>query len=100
MLADAPYHAGRWALERRVMDQAEVLPAGTHPRVVVTPRQAEPTALDDWYARRGESENWIKDVKTAITADRLGCQRCLANQVRRLFQAAAYWLLASTLRPK
>jgi hypothetical protein len=49
--------------------------------------------LYDFYVRRGESENWIKDFKLALKADRLSCCRFLANQFRLLLHAAAYWLL-------
>jgi hypothetical protein len=42
-------------------------------------------------------ENWIKDFKLALKADRLSCHRFLANQFRLLLHAAAYWLL-DTLR--
>ncbi len=47
--------------------------------------------------RRAESENWIKDLKLALKADRLSCHRFIANQFRLLLHAAAYWLL-DTLR--
>jgi hypothetical protein len=50
---------------------------------------------------RGEIENRIKDfkvhLKVHLKADRLSCQRFLANQFRLLLHAAAYWLL-DTLR--
>ena len=48
---------------------------------------------------RGQSENWIKDFKNALKADRLSCHRFLANQFRLLLHAAACWLL-DTLRRK
>lgn len=99
LLAEARYQAGSWAVERRVVYKAEVLAKGSTTRFVVTTRAAEPTALYDWYVLRGESENWIKDFKNAIQADRLSCHRFLANQFRLLLHAAAYWLL-DTLRSK
>jgi Transposase DDE domain group 1 len=48
---------------------------------------------------QGETENWIKDLKVALKADRLSCHRFLANQFRLLLHAAAYWLM-DTLRRK
>jgi Transposase DDE domain group 1 len=39
---------------------------------------------------QGETENWIKDLKVALKADRLSCHRFLANQFRLLLHAAAY----------
>lgn len=99
LLADGRYQAGRWEGERRVVYKAEVLAEGTNTRFVVTTRQTEPTELYDWYVDRGASENWIKDFKNALKADRLSCHRFLANQFRLFLHAAAYWLL-DTLRRK
>ena len=49
--------------------------------------------------KRAESENWIKDFKLHLKADRLSCSRFVANQFRLLLHACAYWLL-DTLRRK
>ncbi len=65
---------------------------------MVTSRSDEPQRLYNWYVRRGESENRIKDFKVALKADRLSCQRFLANQFRLLLHAAAYWLLDALRR--
>ena len=70
---------------------------GTNTRFVVTSKDDEPKSLYDWYVDRGTSENWIKDYKLGLKADRLSCHRFLANQFRLLLHAAAYWLL-DTLR--
>ncbi len=59
----------------------------------MTTRPDEPLALYDWYVDRGEPENWIKDFKNALAADRLSCHRFWANAFRLLLHAAAYWLL-------
>jgi hypothetical protein len=73
---------------------------GTNTRFVVSTRQTiNPTELYDWYVGRGESENWIKELKVHLKADRLSCSRFVANQFRLLLHAAAYWLLL-TLRRK
>jgi hypothetical protein len=48
---------------------------GTNRRFVVTRRDDKPKALYEFYARRGESENWIKDFKLHMKADRLSCPR-------------------------
>ncbi len=66
---------------------------------MVTSCSDEPERLYNWYVRRGESENRIKDFKLVLKADRLSCCRFLANQFRLLLHAAAYWLL-DTLRRK
>ena len=67
-------------------------------RFVVTSRYDEPKQLYDWYVRRGECENSIKDYKRYCKADRLSCHRFIANQLRLLLHAAAYWLLDSLRR--
>ena len=76
-----------------------MLQKGTNTRFVVSSRSEEPERLYDWYVRRGESENRIKDFKVALKGDRLSCHRFFANQFRLLLHAAAYWLL-DTLRRK
>ena len=42
---------------------------------------------------RGRCENWIKDFKNALQADRLSCSRFAANFLRLLLHAAAYRLM-------
>ena len=97
LLDDTAYQAGSWPHPRRVIIKAEALAKGTTTRFVVTTRTDAPEALYGWYTDRGETENWIKDLKTACFADRLSCHRFLANQVRLLLHGAAYVLL-DTLR--
>ncbi len=97
LLGETRYQADSWPVARRVVMKAEVLPRGTNTRFVVTTRTDDPTTVYDWYVDRGESENWIKDLKRGCFADRLSCHRFWANQFRLLLHAAAYWLL-DTLR--
>ena len=97
LLTEAVYQADSWPHPRRVVIKAEALAKGTNTRFVVTTRDDPPDALYAWYADRGETENWIKDLKTACFADRLSCHRFLANQVRLVLHGAAYVLL-DTLR--
>lgn len=97
LVGETPYQAGSWAHRRRVIIKAEILPPGPNIRFVVTNRPETPETLYDAYVDRGETENWIKDLKRACFADRLSCHRFLANQVRLLLHAAAYTLL-HTLR--
>src|SRR4029079_13123872 len=73
--------------------KAEVLEKGPNTRFVVTTRPDEPLAVYDRYVGRGEPENWIKDLKNALRADRLSDHRFWANAFRLLLHAAAYWLL-------
>jgi hypothetical protein len=97
LLGETSYQAESWPEARRVVMKAEVLPKGPNTRFVVTTRTEAPEQVYDWYTDRGESENWIKDLKVGCFADRLSCHRFWANQFRLLLHAAAYWLL-DTLR--
>lgn len=97
LLDETSYQADSWPHPRRVVMKAEILPKGPNTRFVVTTRTDDPTTVYDWYVDRGETENWIKDLKNGCFADRLSCHRFWANQFRLLLHAAAYWLL-DTLR--
>ena len=97
LVDDADYQAGSWAYPRRVVIKSEILAPGPNTRFVVTTSAAPPEQVYDAYVDRGQTENWIKDLKRACFADRLSCHRFLANQVRLLLHAAAYTLL-HTLR--
>jgi hypothetical protein len=87
------YQADSWPHARRVVFKAEILLKGPNTRFVVTTRTDDPLAVYDRYVDRGESENWIKDFKNALAADRLSDHRFWANAFRLLLHAAAYWLL-------
>ncbi len=97
LAGEGVYQAQSWPHPRRVIYKAEALAKGPNTRFVITTRPDLPLALYDWYVRRGEAEQWIKDFKLACFADRLSCHRFVANQFRLLLHAAAYWLL-DTLR--
>lgn len=98
LLGATMYQAGSWLHPRRVVMKAEVLAKGTNTRFVVTTRTDDPQSCYDWYVARGQTENWIKDLKRGCFADRLSCHRFWANQVRLLLHAAAYWLLDTVRR--
>jgi hypothetical protein len=97
LLAATDYQAGSWPHTRRVIIKAESLAKGPNTRFVVTTRREPPLAVYDWYVQRGQPENWLKDLKNALQADRLSDHRFWANAFRLLLHAAAYWLL-DTLR--
>ena len=98
LVGEGLYAAESWSRARRVVFKAEELAKGSNLRFVVTSRSdPQPLALYNGYVRRGEAEQWIKDLKDACFADRLSCHRFWANQFRLLLHAAAYWLL-DTLR--
>jgi hypothetical protein len=91
------HQAGTWAHPRRVVYKAEVLAKGPNTRFVVTNRTPAPLEIYDHYVDRGTMENYIKDFKNALAADRLSDHRFWANAFRLVLHAAAYWLL-DTLR--
>ena len=93
LAGEANYQADSWPHARRVVFKAEILLKGPNTRFVVTTRTDDPLAVYDFYVDRGDSENWIKDFKNALRADRLSDHRFWANQFRLLLHAAAYWLL-------
>ena len=93
LMGEVGYRAQSWEGFRRVVMKAEVMPEGTNRRFVVTNLLAEPKELYDFYVRRGEVENRIKDLKLGLAVDRLSCHRFLANQMRLLLHAAAYVLM-------
>jgi len=88
------YAAASWPHERTVVLKAEVSAKGRNPRFVVTTLEGfEATLLYDAYCARGQSENYIKDLKNALAADRLSCSSFVANCLRLLLHAAAYRLM-------
>ena len=97
LVAASGYQAQSWPHPRRVVFKAETLAKGPNTRFVVTTRHGPPEAIYDWYVDRGEPENWLKDLKNPLAADRLSDHRFWANAFRLLLHAAAYWLL-DTLR--
>jgi hypothetical protein len=99
LFSEEAYEAGSWEHARKVVYKAEAMEKGTNTRFVLSTRNDEPKDLYEFYVRRGESENWIKDFKLRLKADRLSCPRFIANQFRLLLHACAYWLL-DTLRRK
>jgi hypothetical protein len=98
LLEEAVYQADSWPVPRRVVIKAEALAKGPNTRFVVTTRPDAPAALYAWYTARGETENWIKDLKGGCFGTRLSCHRFLANQVRLLLHGAAYCLLDTVRR--
>jgi hypothetical protein len=98
LFGESLYQAASWEHERRVIYKAEAMEKGTNTRFVLTTRTDDPKELYEFYARRGESDNWIKDFKAHIKADRLSCHRFISNQFRLLLHACAYWLMDALRR--
>ena len=97
LAGETAYQARTWPRPRRVVYKAEALVKGPNTRFVLTSRTAPPLQVYNWYVDRGQPENYVKDLKNALQADRLSDHRLWANAFRLLLHAAAYWLL-DTLR--
>lgn len=99
LFTEFPYQAQTWTHPRRVIGKAERMPEGENVRFVVTNiDDLSPEATYDYYTERGQSENFIKDLKNAMFADRLSCSAFLANQFRLLLHTAAYIVMLELRR--
>jgi hypothetical protein len=93
------YAAHTWFHHRRIIIKAEVIrypgrDPKDNPRFVVTNMTQTPRwVYEDFYCRRGEIENRIKELHHGLEIDRTSCSRFLANQLRILLTAAAYVLM-------
>lgn len=89
------YASQTWPAERHVICKVEHSERGENPRFVVTTLDEFPPGLvyDVAYCARGQAENFIKDFKNALHADRLSCHRFVANAFRLLLHAIAYRLM-------
>jgi len=93
------YATKTWPHRRRIIIKAEVTrhpgrDPKDNPRFVVTNMPKTPRwVYEDFYCRRGEIENRIKELHHGLEIDRTSCSRFLANQLRVLLTAAAYVLL-------
>lgn len=93
------YQAETWTRPRRVIGKAERMAEGENVRFIVTNiDDLEPEAAYDHYTERGQSENFIKDLKNAMFADRLSCSAFMANQFRLLLHTAAYIVMIELRR--
>jgi hypothetical protein len=88
------YGAASWHKSFRVVLKAEVMALGDNPRFVVTSMQVpDPhTVYAELYCARGQAENFIKQVKCDLAADRTSCTTFLANCMRLILHCAAYVL--------
>jgi hypothetical protein len=93
------YQARTWAHPRRVIGKAERMAEGENVRFVITNiDDLDPEATYDYYTERGQSENFIKDLKNAMFGDRLSCSAFKANQFRLLLHTAAYIVMLELRR--
>jgi len=91
------YQAGKWKRPRRVVIKAEVVTLEgrsrrDNPRFVITNLPWTPRNIYRFYAKRGDVENRIKELKDGMRFDLTSCTRFEANQFRALLTSAAYAL--------
>jgi len=88
------HRAKSWPHPRRILVKIDVTAQGLNVRFMVTNRRGPAADLIAWYDDRGAAENWIKELKLDIHADRLSCHRFCANAVRLQLHSVALLLLA------
>lgn len=93
-----PYAADSWQKSWRVSLKAEVMALGENPRFVVTSLDGLDADMlyEDVYCARGQSENFITQLKNDLASDRTSCTSFLANFMRLLLHAA--YILLQQLR--
>jgi hypothetical protein len=87
------YQTRSWRRPRRVLAMIEHTALGANVRFVVTNRRGRAADIFAWYHQRGQAENFIKELKRDLAADRLSCHAFHANACRLLLHALAYDLL-------
>lgn len=88
------HRARSWPHQRRILVKIDVTAQGLNVRFMVTNRRGRAADLTAWYDDRGTAENWIKELKLDIHADRLSCHRFRANAFRLQLHSIALLLLA------
>jgi len=84
------YQARRWSRARRVVAKIERTREGMNLRFLVTNRRGRAEAIFTWYEQRGQAENFIKELKNDLEADRLSCSEYRANAFRLQLHVLAY----------
>jgi len=87
------YKANSWSSARRIVAKCEYTALGANLRFVVTNRVGTAEEIFAWYNQRGQAENFIKELKHDVAADRLSCSAYRANAFRLQLHALAYNLL-------
>jgi hypothetical protein len=87
------YQTRSWSHARRIVAKVEYTVVGKNLRFVVTNRAGRAEQIFDWYEQRGQAENFIKDLKNEVAADRLSCSAYRANAFRLQLHALTYNLL-------
>jgi Transposase DDE domain group 1 len=84
------YRARSWSRTRRVVAKIERTAQGMNLRFLVTNRRGRAEEVFTWYEQRGQAENFIKELKNDLEADRLSCMEYRANAFRLQLHVLAY----------
>jgi hypothetical protein len=87
------HQAKRWSRPRRLCVEVHCPDEHLPVRFILTNLTLPPAKVCAFYNGRGECENRIDELKNGFSADRLSCQRFLANAFRLLLHSAAYNLI-------
>ena len=90
LYASFAYQAHSWRHPRRVVAKIERTVEGMNLRFVVTNRRGRAKSIFHWYEQRGQAENYIKELKNDLAADRLSCSAYRANAFRLQLHGYAY----------
>jgi len=83
-----------WSRTRKVVGKAEHLQKGSNPRFIVTSLKTHKaiTLYEQWYCKRGDMENNIKE-QLQLFSDRLSGSAKRTNQIRLWLSAVAYLII-------
>jgi hypothetical protein len=103
LYGETRYAARSWKRKRRVIIKAEVVrhpgrDPKNNPRFVVTNLAGTPEDVYQFYCRRGDVENRLKELHHGLELDRTSCHLFLPNQFRVLLTLAAYVLFQDLRR--
>lgn len=87
------HKAQTWSRPRRIVAMIECDSKGANVRFVVTTLADSPEKVYSYYCQRGQCENYIKELKNAMFADRLSCHAFESNQFRLYLHTFAYLLM-------
>jgi hypothetical protein len=93
VFGEFPYQAKSWRQVRRIVAKAAETLVGPDQRMLVTNSRLAPVEVYQFYAGRGQEENWIKDLKRGLKSDRLSCSAFSANELRLVLFGVSYQLL-------
>lgn len=87
------YSSRLWKKPMRIRVQIKVNSQEQSQRFLLTNLKGSTKKLFDFYNQRGQCENYIKELKLGLNADRLSCHSFKANFFRLLLHCFAYQMI-------